>query len=244
MDNICQYVGAQIKFYRKRRSLTLSEFASMINKSTSTVSKYENGSISIDILTLSEIASSLEVTLEQLLPSPHDRLHISEREVSHDYSNYFMSQDIFYVYYYLPLDHSTGNKVVSVSVLEITRNENAPDSVVFYNECYEPDKNYKNCKYIYNGTMLCYDFVAYFLLENRFHVGAHDYICAKVPFTRTNTTAGIYAGLSESLRNPASTKIIISKSLLTINDELIENLSLFDKEVTYFIKKKNTVIVR
>ena len=71
MQNICQYAGAQIRYYRKLRGYTLSELANRINKSVSTLSKYEGGTISVDLLTLSEIAVSLEVTIEQLPPPAH-----------------------------------------------------------------------------------------------------------------------------------------------------------------------------
>lgn len=71
MKNICRHVGSQIRFFRKLRGFTLKEFAAQLNKSVSTLSKYESGDISIDIFTLSEIARTLEVTIEQLLPTDY-----------------------------------------------------------------------------------------------------------------------------------------------------------------------------
>lgn len=68
MSNICIHVGNQIRYFRKLRGISLKEFSLLLNKSISTISKYENGSISVDIQTLEKIAHILGVTLEQLLP--------------------------------------------------------------------------------------------------------------------------------------------------------------------------------
>lgn len=246
MNNISQHVGAQIRYFRKLRGYSLSDFASRINKSTSTLSKYESGSISIDIMTLSDVASALDVTLAQLLPPSYETKPLTERDANPNrYSkNFFSSQDIYYVYYYFPLERNSANKGLSISVIEITRKNDEPDEVYFYNECQEPNKNYKNCKYVFHGSMLCYDFIAYFMLENVFHVGCHDYICAKVPFTQSSTTTGLYVGISQSLRNPAATKVIVSKSLLNITDETLNELMLNNKEINYDLKKRNTLLIR
>ncbi len=246
MQNICQHVGAQIRSYRKLRGYSLSEFATRINKSISTISKYENGTISVDIQTLSEIASSLEVTIEQLLPPSHsnapDKENGSRRAL--DSRHFFVQQDLYYMYYFFSPTRSSPNKGVTISAIEIRRHEDMPDEVYLYNECSEPETNYKRCKFVYHGIVLYYDFVVYFMLENVYHMGCHDYICAKVPFNHTGVTTGLYAGLSESLRNPAATKIIISKSLISITDNMVNDLVLNNKDTNYDFKNRNTLIVK
>ena len=52
MTNLPLEIGNKIKFFRKKRGLTLVEFADILCKSKATVSKYENGQITIDIVTL------------------------------------------------------------------------------------------------------------------------------------------------------------------------------------------------
>ena len=69
MTNLPLEIGNKIKFFRKKRGLTLVEFADILCKSKATVSKYENGQITIDIVTLYEIAEALGVHVEQLLYS-------------------------------------------------------------------------------------------------------------------------------------------------------------------------------
>ena len=56
MSAFCYHVGQRIKKYRKSRGYTIEQFSVMINKSKATVSKYENGTITIDIDTLYDIS--------------------------------------------------------------------------------------------------------------------------------------------------------------------------------------------
>ena len=67
MKEISIHVGQRIRLYRKMKGLTIETFAGMIQKSKATVSKYENGDISIDIETLFVIAQALEVSVNQLV---------------------------------------------------------------------------------------------------------------------------------------------------------------------------------
>ena len=67
MSQISTEIGKQIRTFRKKRKMTLEALAAVICKSKSTVSKYENGEIPVDIETLYEIASALQIHVEQLL---------------------------------------------------------------------------------------------------------------------------------------------------------------------------------
>ena len=67
MKEISIHVGQKIRLYRKMKGLTIEVFAGMIHKSKATVSKYENGDISIDIETLFVIAQALEIPVNQLI---------------------------------------------------------------------------------------------------------------------------------------------------------------------------------
>lgn len=61
--NKLEHIGARIRLFRKHQNLTLEELAYMVHKSPSTICKYENGSVNIDILTMSEIAEALEIEI-------------------------------------------------------------------------------------------------------------------------------------------------------------------------------------
>ena len=70
MSQISTEIGKQIRTFRKKRKMTLEALAAVICKSKSTVSKYENGEIPVDIETLYEIASALQIHVEQLPCQP------------------------------------------------------------------------------------------------------------------------------------------------------------------------------
>lgn len=246
MNNICSYVGAQVRYFRKLRGITLKELSKTIDKSISTISKYESGSIPIDIHTLQQVADALKVTLEQLIPSIHETRQTTSTRTTRplDEKHFFNQSDVFYVYYNLNSNQKADSKGISVNVIEITRKPDGQDEVVFYNECTTPNTNYRNCIYVYKGNVRYHDFVVYFILENVFHKGSFDYICAKVPFNNINTTTGLYTGLSESIRNPSATKVIISTTPLELTDELASRLLISDKETIYDIKHKNSLVIK
>lgn len=64
MSSFGYHVGQRIKKYRKSRGYTIEKFSAMIGKSKATVSKYENGTITIDIETLYDIAQKLDIDLK------------------------------------------------------------------------------------------------------------------------------------------------------------------------------------
>lgn len=56
MKDRVKRVGERIRFYRKHQKMTLEVLAAKMNKSKATISKYENGTIIMDIETLYEFA--------------------------------------------------------------------------------------------------------------------------------------------------------------------------------------------
>ena len=49
MSRINEHIGGRIRMYRKARELTLQQLADLIHKSRASVSKYENGEITLDV---------------------------------------------------------------------------------------------------------------------------------------------------------------------------------------------------
>ena len=70
MAEIMQEIGKKIKVFRKKRQMTMQELASAIYKSKATISKYEKGQITIDIITLYDIARVLNVQISEFLYHP------------------------------------------------------------------------------------------------------------------------------------------------------------------------------
>lgn len=106
MSQISTEIGKQIRTFRKKRKMTLEALAAVICKSKSTVSKYENGEIPVDIETLYEIASALQIHVEQLIRCVFDVL--SETDTSSykimmymnfkDFENYKLCENTYWGY--------------------------------------------------------------------------------------------------------------------------------------------------
>ena len=83
MGSFSYHVGQRIKKYRKSRGYTIEQFSAMINKSKATLSKYENGTITIDIETLYDIAQALNIDLKCFIdyqpPVFHQEQVLAER---------------------------------------------------------------------------------------------------------------------------------------------------------------------
>ena len=96
MGSFSYHVGQRIKKYRKSRGYTIEQFSAMINKSKATLSKYENGSITIDIETLYDIAKALDVDLKCFVDY-QPPVFRSEPVLP---QNFYFSQPRAYMYYY------------------------------------------------------------------------------------------------------------------------------------------------
>ncbi len=66
-SKINRHIGSRIRACRKNRGLTIQALADKVNKSRATVSKYETGEISMDMVTLFNLASALQVTPNHLI---------------------------------------------------------------------------------------------------------------------------------------------------------------------------------
>ena len=110
MSKITEHVGQRIRTCRKKKGYTIEEFSKMINKSKATLSKYENGSIAIDIDTLLDIAEALEMDLSHLVDYISPK---SKRSAAH--GNSYFNSAYFYVYY---LDEYNGKSDIEDKKLE------------------------------------------------------------------------------------------------------------------------------
>lgn len=62
------FIGKTIRTIRKARHITLSDMARELNKSVSTLSKYENGQLFMGIEELLDICRLLSIDVRTLLP--------------------------------------------------------------------------------------------------------------------------------------------------------------------------------
>lgn len=234
-DTFTAYTGRQIRMFRLQNHITLKTLAQWIHKSTATVSKYENGQVAPDTETLCLIADILNVSPMQLI-NYNPELHVQEQRKT---NNFFENHDKFYIYQYF-----TPEQKLYSCVMEIARRTNPPDDVIFYYGV-ENFNNFRKCQYLYNGKIHILDTIVNIILNSPFAFGDWFLICAKVPFSKSSYTYGIMNGMSESMRNPCAYKVILSDHPFPKSEqgELIEMLSINNKQTIADLKRTNTLVV-
>ncbi len=234
MNEISINIGKQIKLIRKIKNMTLEDFSKKINKSISTVSKYENGSISIDIETMFDIANALETDIAKLINDIHNP---KKTERNLPLKSVFGNSNVLYMYY---LDGTTKKVVNSLIRLNYNSITDQYEASLYMNVHFFDD--YHNCAYLYHGSFHPFDTISSFHFQNQANNIEQLHIMFINPLNTSTYTTGLLSGISGYPFLPGSAKIILSKSILKISDSLISNLSISKEEIKY-IKKSNQFIV-
>lgn len=229
MDRL-EHIGGRIRLFRKHINLTLEELAYLVHKSPSTLSKYERGSVNIDILTLSEIADALGIGISQLTDFSTRRRMPSGRNDS----NLFKRHDRFHVYYlYSPM------KQVLQGFLEVTGSTNqTEDNVVLYLGS-EKGFDVKEPLFIYTGTMICDESYAYISMQNSSGMKDMLYIMIKTPQWMRNATKGLVLSVSSTHGCPAASSMLFSAEEMELNEELTDILRADRDEIVDFVRQTN-----
>ncbi len=234
MDNTLKIIGERIKAFRKIKGLTLEEFASRINKSRSTVSKYENGLISIDIVTLLDICNELNITISQLTDFKTTKVLAEDKKRS---KNFFYNSNEFYLYYY---DGRRKKLVKGFITLQKNETSYSFDAMLYLN--ISDFSDYTKCKHLYHGKFNEYDTISNFVFENQNIDMENLMIVVANPIGISTQTVALLAGVYSQLLLPSSLKCVLSKHPLKESDELIEQLKL-TKDDLRDIKKVNMFAV-
>ena len=231
MKEISMHVGQKIRLYRKMKGLTIEAFAGMINKSKATVSKYENGDISIDIETLFGIAQALEVPMNQLID------YVDETEAEEETVRP-LSRSRYYMYFYDGRRNRIARNVIEVQ-------DGGQENGMFEANMYaylDNFENYYQCRLLYHGTMRRYDTFVNFNFENQNNKVERAFLYAINSFSHSGRMAGLYCGLSTQPILPACFKFVLSPEILEEDEELKAELSV-SKEDIKVLKKMNMFVV-
>lgn len=226
-----EHIGERIRLFRKHQNLTLEELAYLVHKSPSTLSKYERGSVNIDILTLADIADALGVGMSQLT----DFRTVRHPRPARNDANLFRRHDKFFVYYL----HPPMNTVLR-GILEVTRSsvDDIEDSVMLY---LWPEKEFgiKDPLFIFTGTMICDEYYAYMSMQNASGMRDMLYLMIKTPQWMLNGAKGILLSVSSAYGVPASSTVLLSADELEIDEMLLEQLRADKDEVIEFARQTN-----
>ncbi|MGM9530247.1 helix-turn-helix domain-containing protein [Intestinibacter sp.] len=231
-SNIAIEIGKKIRNIRKSKNMKLEDLAIAINKTKSTLSKYERGIISVDICTLYDISDALGVHIDQLLYNKQYNNVDKKEEI-----NFFSGCSRLYTYIY----DGRNNKVI-ISVIDITsRNEDNSYKTKFYMNIKDYD-DYQNCENTYYGFTKHYDILTHITLYNQSTKLETMSINILASFLDTNKKWGLISAVSFRPFMPVSTKILFCKEPLEITPELIKELRI-SKEDIRIMKLYNMFVV-
>ena len=232
-SNIAIEIGRKIRNIRKSKNMRLEDLAMAINKTKSTLSKYEKGIISIDICTLYDISDALDVHIEQLLYMKEYKNNVNIKEKV----NFFGGCSRLYAYIY-----DGRNNQVIISVIDITsKNDDGSYKTTFYMNV-KDYTDYQNCENTYYGFTKHYDILTHITLYNQSTQLETMSINILASFLETNKKWGLISAVSFRPFMPVSTKILFTKEPLEITSDLINELKI-SKEDIRIMKLYNMFVV-
>ncbi len=230
-----EHVGNRIRLYRKKQNLTLQQLAYLMDKTPSTISKYEKGIISIDIGSLYRLASILNVNVEQLLDYQPDT---RKKSSSPALKGFFSLHRTYFLYqYFAPMRRNI------LSMLKIS-SEGLDNSakVTLYYDVPTPNE-YTLANFIYRGEISTYDSFATIHVKNDFLLHDDVYFYIKSPQWIRNVTTGFMLSYSQTMGMPSVAKIVFSAAPLEENEALSHTLNLNTKDIQSMLKKTNCIVL-
>ncbi len=238
MKNINQLVGSRIRNYRKMKKMTLQQLADQIHKSRATVSKYETGEITLDIETLCEISSVLDISLSSLVD------YRTEPEVRAvppaDYSGEspFFRAERLYFYFYDGRYHRLKEAVIDIRK-NIVDSDGCCDARMAIRSS---TSSGLSREIYYNGSVLYSDMLIRFSFVNCYNKLEQDLLYIFNPLELRDYTEGLLCGISSADLMPCAFKCLVTLNPRADYETLRQHLLLTPKELRRW-QKLNMLIV-
>ncbi len=232
MGTFSYHVGQRIKKYRRSRGYTIEQFSTLINKSKATLSKYENGSITIDVETLYDIAKALDIDLKYFIDYQPPALQ-AEPVLP---KNFYFNQPRAYMYYY---DGRVKQLVRSLLRFSPAGETIAVTLCLGVASFEDPDR----CQHLFTGEMKPYDTITHMVLTNQINEAEKMYICMLNPMQTRTPAIGLLSGIgSTPFFAPIALKTLISKEPLEENEKLLNSIKL-DKDEYHLLRYYNMMVI-
>lgn len=237
MNGINTYVGHQIKMYRKAQKMTLQQLADMIHKSRATVSKYENGEITVDIETLYEISQALKVNIHQLTNYRPEPDHVVTEMVSHAGKGAFFAAERLYFYFYEGRYKRLKEGIIHINKLSERRGDHEATLTINAGTL-----NGRSGSVYYTGKAVYSDMLIRFSFVNQYNTLEEDLLYIFNPLEKRDFTEGLLCGISSADLMPCAFKCLVTLTPQELDDELMKHLILTKQEFQRW-KKLNMFIV-
>ncbi|WP_410208731.1 helix-turn-helix domain-containing protein [Fusobacterium sp.] len=232
MTNISLKIGENIRKVRKSKNISLEKLADKIDKSKSTVAKYECGLLKISVEVLYEIADAMKVSVNTLLV-PQGRCY-NDNFLKFKLPHFYEKKKL-YGYWW-----DARNDILNQCALIINDQDEEQANkfnIVFYMNLKDFNKPYL-CENTYIGTIELHNVITSIDLHHRDTPLEHVVINILEVFNDKTTKWGLYSGVSFRPFEPVSLKILFSKEQLTFNKDNIK-LLLIDRDDIQRIKRNN-----
>lgn len=210
-------LGLKLKAYRRQRKMTIEMVSGRLNKSTATISKYENGEIAIGLDVLYDYCMLLNVDMSMLLPSSVAADHRDGERYSNDFI------DFLWVYWY-----RYNEKKLFIGAIEC---DNHTMQSTFFHGIHDY-RDIHDCDFIYCGVTTYSDHNVDFFFHN---IGVpHDSIALRLPnlVKQKDYRIGMMLSTDFSYRNIAI-KCLTCKKPIMNQDFLLEKLKISTREIKY-----------
>ena len=237
MSKINQHIGSRIRSFRKAQNLTLQQLADMIHKSRASLSKYENGEITLDVETLYDISQALGVEMNRLTDfqdSKSTPLPLPTAGVNR--SPFYQAERLYFYFYdgrYNRLkdgiitihkrDEDTGNHEASLTISAVTPTGRSSD--IYYSG-----------KVVYSDMLIRFTFV------NQYNTLEEDLLYIFNPLELRDFTEGLLCGISSADLMPCAFKCLVTLTPQEPTEELKQHLLITPKELRRW-QKLNMLIV-
>ncbi|MGI6095707.1 MAG: helix-turn-helix domain-containing protein [Lachnospiraceae bacterium] len=237
MKGINAHVGSRIRMYRKSRGMTLQQLADKIHKSRSSVSKYENGEITLDIETLADIAEVLEVSLNQFTDFYPMEKEPEENPASYSGMSPFFQARRLYFYFYDGRYQRLKDGIIDIR--ESKTNEGTYEAALSIRSA---TANGRSSDVYYTGKVIYSDMLIRFSFVNQCNALEEDLLYIFNPLDIRDSTDGLLCGISSADFMPCAFKCLVTLNPREHTDELKQHL-LFNKKEMQRWKKLNMLIV-
>ena len=237
MESMTACIGARIREARKARGMTLQQLADAIHKSRASMSKYENGEITLDVQTLHEIGQALHVPAAQLMDictpeeaAPRPTAELAARSP-------FFQADRLYFYFYDGRYGRLKSGVIHVHKGESSGGEaRASLSISAVTPAGRSSETYYSGQVVYSDMLIRFSFV------NQYNALEEDLLYIFNPLERRDMTEGLLCGISSADLMPCAFRCMVTLTPKEPTEEFIRSLMITKKELRRW-QKLNMLIV-